>query len=206
MNTTRFATVTISRVQALKLTPHHRGSRTRSRLQHISSFVCAPPKTRFDVVMSTRISRVRDAISAPHRRILQTIPSAPATTRSLGPGSRNTQRATSPRSGIWVLGQIHSTSTFAFRPFFVVSTARGRFNVERAPTARGHAQVEISAVSFVSDLVPLLASVTCRGSGGNVFCFSLFLRPLDCEAVIRVGTLSFVQFVGLTVLAVRLEE
>ena len=70
--------------------------------------------------------------------------------------------------------------------------------MERAPTARGHAQVEISAVSFVSDLCSFVSlSFMSRFERERLLFLFMSHRPLDFEAVIRVGTLSFVQFVGL---------
>ena len=78
--------------------------------------------------------------------------------------------------------------------------------MERAPTTRGLAQVEICAVSFVSDLCFVCLSFMSRFERERLLFLLASPRPLDCEAVIRVGTLSLVQFVGLTVLAVRLLE
>ena len=114
----------------------------------------------------------------------------------------NSECATSPRSGIWRLGQIHSTSTFAFRPFVAPSIAQGCFtwSVPRLLGATPRWKSVLSQLfrTFVQFHVEVRAGT------------SLFLlaspRPLDDEAVIRVGTLSLVQFVGLTVIAVRLLE
>ena len=79
--------------------------------------------------------------------------------------------------------------------------------MEHAPTARGHAQVEISVVSMVSDFCSFVGlSFIPRVGRERLLLLLASPRPLDCEVVIRVGTLSLVQFVGLTVIAVRLLE
>ena len=80
--------------------------------------------------------------------------------------------------------------------------------MERAPTARGHPQVEISVVSIVSDLCSFvcLSFIPRVGRERLLLLLASPPRPLDCEVVIRVGTLSLVQFVGLTVIAARLLE
>ena len=178
MNTHTVRTVTISRVQALKFNTAHRGSRTSSRLQHISSFVCAPPKQGLS--WSCRLASVECAMSFPHHSAhFANNTECTSDNTLVGSGSRNTQCATSPRSGIWVLGQIHSTSTFAFRPFLLSLIARGCFTWS-VPRLLGATPRWKSVLSHLfRTFVLLLASVTCRGSSGNVFCFSLFLIGLS---------------------------
>ena len=137
------------------------------------------------------------------QRFLQTIPSAPATTRSLGleAATPNAQLRHGRVSG-YLAKHIPSTSTFAFRPF-LLSRLLEAVSRGACPDFWGHEQVEISAVSIVSDL----CSVSCRGSSGNVFCLSLLLLGLS---IVRrsFGSAPFtlVQFVGLTVIAVCLLE
>ena len=174
---------------------------------HFIFCVCSA-KTRFVVVMSTRISRVRDVISAPLSAFCKKKKNECTSDNTLvGSGSRNTQFATSPRSGIWLLRQIHSTSTFAFRPFLGVSIARGCLTWS-VPRLLGATRRWKSVLSqLFRTFVPLFAQFfNSRLERERLLFLLASSRPLDCEAVIRVGTLSLVQFVGLTVIAVRLME
>ena len=178
LRTHKVRTVTISRVHELNFYTVHRGSRTSSRLKHMSSFLCAPPKQGLS--WSCRLAPVECAMSFPHHSAHFANKTECTSDNTLvGSGSRNTQCATSPRSGIWVLGQIHSTSTLAFRPFFAVSIARNcsTWSVRRLLGATPRWKSVLS--QLFRTFVPLFASVSCRGSSGNVFCFSLLLLGLS---------------------------
>ena len=138
------------------------------------------------------------------QRTLHTIPSAPATTRSLGPeaATPNAQLRHGRVSGYLAkyIPPAHSLSD----AFFRLDCSR-LFHVERAPTARRHAQVDICALSIVSEICSSAClSFISRFERERLLFLLASSRPLDCEAVVRVGTLSLVQFVGLTVIAVRL--
>ena len=195
-------TVTISRIQTLNFNTAHRGSRTSSRLKRISPFVCAPPKQGLS--WSCRLASVECAMSFPHHaahsanyRVHQ---------QQHARGSRNTQCATSPRSGLPTWPNRSHLHT-CIQTLFSVSIARGFFtwSVPRLLGATPRFKFVLSQL-FRTIVLLFASSFISRLERERLVFILSSSWPLDCEAVIGSAPFSLVQFVGLTVITVRLLE
>ena len=121
-------------------------------------------------------------------------------TRSLGLEAA-TPNAQLRHGRVFLLGQIHPTCTLAFRPLFSVSIARGFFtwSVPRLLGATPRFKFVLSQL-FRTIVLLFASSFISRLERERLVFILSSSGPLDCEAVIGVGTPSLVQFVGLIVL------
>ena len=149
--------------------------------------------------MSTCISRVRDVISAPRSALCKQYR---VDRQQHARGSRNTQCATSPRSRLPTWPNTSHLHT-CIQTLFSVSIARGFFtwSVPRLLGATPKFKFVLSQL-FRTIVLLFASSFISRLERERLVFVLSSSRPLDCEAVIQVGTLSLVQFVGLTVITV----